>query len=111
MLFPTAYIKNNHYDLKWKIGADVALYFKAFVNNNVQFKYVKDVISKFEAEEGLSSNTSWQKRHEERLEQIREFLPDYVIDVLERLDTYENKYHGILQKMKNLLGLYSKIKH
>ena len=111
MLFPSSFIKNNHYDLKWKIGADVALYFKAFVNNNFQFKYIKDVISKFEAEEGLSSNTSWQKRHEERLEQIREYLPDYVIDILERLDTYENKYHGILRKMKNMLGLYSRIRH
>lgn len=83
------------------------MYFKAFVDQDINFRYVKDVISKFEAEEGLSSTAGWQKRYEERQEQIKEYLPDYVIDVLERLDTYENKYHGILRKIKNMLEWYS----
>ena len=111
MLFKTSFIREHPYSLEYKITADADLYFKAFVEQTASFKYINDVISKYEAETGLSSVMGMEKRHAERKLQIDKYIPNYVQEVLEELNTYENKYHGILKKIKNFFMLYSKIKN
>lgn len=121
-LFITSYMKNHHYSLKYKIGGDVDLYWRALCLDNLNFKYVDDVISKYECESGLSSIKDYETlRNKEWETQINEYIPKLYRDALENLTNqnnqltqelaiYENCYHGILRKIKNLLLKYSKLK-
>ncbi|MBQ8679084.1 MAG: glycosyltransferase [Treponema sp.] len=111
ILFPLNFIKENPYSLEYKICSDFELCLKAFFKNKLNFKYIDDVISKYENETGISSSEETkQLRSEEWNAQLRKYIPSQFWDDMTELEVYEKKYHGILRKIKNLLNKYSKIK-
>ncbi len=112
MLFSTNFVKENPYSLEYKIGSDVDLYLKAFFNLDIDFRYIDDVIAKFEADSGLGSiNENQSQRHAEWISMLDKYIAKQYKVSLSELETYENKYHGILRKVKKLFETYSNIKN
>ncbi len=112
MLFPTSFVKANPYSLEYKIGSDVDMYLTAFFDFGIDFIHFDIPISKFESAIGIGSiQENKEVRSNEWETMLKKHIPKQYVDSMEELNTYENKFHGILRKMKNLLMLYSKIKY
>lgn len=117
-LIQTSYMKANPYTTKYRIGGDVDFYWKALCINRIEFKYIDDVISKYEFEFGLSTISSDKERRQEWDEQIAEYVPkiyqeafDNLMAYKNELNIYENCYHGLLKKIRKLCLMYTKLKY
>lgn len=113
--------KAHFYSLDFKICSDKEFFMYCFQDITTTQHFIKnDIIAKYENETGISTtNIETLLQETKRLNDLYfspaiqasfSYLYENYNDVKKQLDLYENCYHGVLRRLKNMFLAYSHIK-